>query len=920
MFRLLLTLLFLARLFFSMSAQHIQHTTEVFGAEEAAKIEEAYRIIELSDGNFVVAGSWQQQAFLMKLTPCGDSLWFTTFKKGNTNDFRDVIELPSGNLLATGACSSCFGKENVYVAYLVEFDGNGNWVNETKINGRWVWSYGISLALWKNGDIAVGGVQSDSTTRYFLSRFLPDLTADTSLLFKNGIVDWTNRIMATPDGGMAIFGQVLDTVAGVSKWDAHVIKLNQQSSVLWEKRVRTRSLGFLPFGGADVMSDGTIIFASMIQTKKNATTDDLAVIRLDGNFGVVLDSLTYGSSIFNDQGYDVKVTEGDYVLVSGQYAGRESWVLRFNSQMELQESYRNKHGDYTVQPYCILPLNRDGSHFIFTGNRRKGDFGDVSWHRRTVAGNHLVLDEYPQDKQLYTRDFLTNKASVPLSGKLIRASNPYSQLIWRIRRNGQLLHTETIPVSGSDDTLDVQFQYDITAEMADYSFELVGFDGNFETVELNSCGLVAGDAMLIHGGPNARAERHEGDADQHKSQKVRTWAPSEINPSRKHWQTASGNPVSGGVGQWAVRMGQQITAASGIPLALINEGGFDGIIKDFSPQNQSYKKWKREIDKQIGNDKIRAIVWYQGEKDAGIGTSLLDYKNAFFELDSAWKADFPSMEKGYMFQIQAGCFQSVEGTESIQKAQTQLANELTHWELMSTTGGAKATDGCKLIYESGYEVLGRSMGRLIADQLYGLSDPTDLYPLRPQKAYWINDNTLRIDLADDPVELNWTVGAEEGFVLKGDPDASIIAGAIVGKSIILLTDADPHKLTAISYVGHPGPYHAAITNSQGIGLLGFSNLPIANSAITGIEDQLAENIILFPNPADKIMHLQWDETISVKDIVLRNTTGQALWRKSPDYSANELQIDLQNWPSGIYLMELITGQGRVWKKVQVGGR
>lgn len=105
-------------------------------------IDVAYSGIETSDGNFLVAGYTYSlnpagpipDAFLWKLSPEGDSLWFKTYGNAlKSEHITEVVQLNNGNIVMGGLQS----QELYWDAYFILTDPEGNLINEINYGDWW---------------------------------------------------------------------------------------------------------------------------------------------------------------------------------------------------------------------------------------------------------------------------------------------------------------------------------------------------------------------------------------------------------------------------------------------------------------------------------------------------------------------------------------------------------------------------------------------------------------------------------------------------------------------------------------------------------------------------------------------------------------------------------------------------------------
>lgn len=122
------TLLLLLLATAAMTSAQPYKFTRPYGAIQT-DINRGYKIIPTQDGNFVVAGEWNGQGYLMKLNCKGDSIerrTYTTFVGGNSV-ISDVLELPNGDLVAAGSCDHCLPGDTTGKVMLFQTDANLNY-------------------------------------------------------------------------------------------------------------------------------------------------------------------------------------------------------------------------------------------------------------------------------------------------------------------------------------------------------------------------------------------------------------------------------------------------------------------------------------------------------------------------------------------------------------------------------------------------------------------------------------------------------------------------------------------------------------------------------------------------------------------------------------------------------------------------
>ena len=79
---------------------------------------------------------------------------------------------------------------------------------------------------------------------------------------------------------------------------------------------------------------------------------------------------------------------------------------------------------------------------------------------------------------------------------------------------------------------------------------------------------------------------------------------------------------------------------------------------------------------------------------------------------------------------------------------------------------------------------------------------------------------------------------------------------------------------------------------------------------------LLKDIILYPNPTDGLIILEFRGSISPLDvdILVYNTLGQLIFSESPNQNLNLIEVDLCNNDNGIYFVKIKSGETSLLNK------
>ena len=442
------------------------------------------------------------------------------------------------------------------------------------------------------------------------------------------------------------------------------------------------------------------------------------------------------------------------------------------------------------------------------------------------SGGHIFgqvkFTDIPEDKQLYARDVETNKADVAVSGTVDNDGSDYTEMKLKIYRDNDLVETLTEELNFSGSTASFSFTAKITAELKNYTFEVIGVDGNSETVIEKVEEVVAGDAYFITGQSNARSS---GGANGNDVPFIRVYDEDPFA-----WFDGD-NDGNGFIGQWGLLLARLIVDNQKIPVAFYN-GASGGLEinqlqrNDSDPQNNShYGRLLTRIVKSGLQNGIRAIFWHQGESDVSdIDTE--EYKKRWNNLHEDWYVDYPNIEKIFLFQTRHGCGDQIIEDALIKEAHRQLAEDHDDVEIMSTSASTHRSDDCHFTWENGYQEFGNNVYRLVARDIYGI-DADNIEPPQVDRIEQSGDRELTLFMRQKNDTYTWVDDAEDDFKTEGE-NLRVTSGKIDGYKVILTFSGDVDDVTALSYLGRQGEPEPMVINANGIGTVHFYQFPVTD--------------------------------------------------------------------------------------------
>lgn len=465
----------------------------------------------------------------------------------------------------------------------------------------------------------------------------------------------------------------------------------------------------------------------------------------------------------------------------------------------------------------------------------------------------IAWAEKPQDLQLYPRNLTSNQATVTLAGTV--QTPDIDQMRVKVTRDGVAYEQQDAALTYAGDSAYFSFDVLISAETSNYDFEIYSVVGASETFEERINDVVAGDVIIIQGQSNAVAQPYDADgngsltddelADPSENHYfVRSFGTATTDPwqvgSNLEWHVAiaDGNNSVATIGQWGLRMGNQLVETHDVPLAIINGGQGNSAIKifqrresDHSDNIANYARLDYRLNAAGIADAPRAIVWYQGESDIDNADS---HETGFDRLYSDWAEDYPSVEHLYVVQLRDGCFGS---NIELRSRQRDLADRYDNIQVIASNGIAGHRWDCHYNWVDGYRTLGDWLFRPISRDLFDGAASNDIDSPNIERAYFSNaaQTEITMPLRDKDDSVTWqsdgSGSALSGFQIVGDSGLYFTSGRVDGSDLILTINRAPANAIGISYHGqyaYAGQSGTAywITNANGMGLLSFYNEPV----------------------------------------------------------------------------------------------
>lgn len=501
----------------------------------------------------------------------------------------------------------------------------------------------------------------------------------------------------------------------------------------------------------------------------------------------------------------------------------------------------------------------------------------------------------PSDMQVYPRDLDTDTAIVPVRGTV--SDGTPDAIVLRVYRDHVLFSATTQALVFAENTAPFSFESVIAAEKHNYDLEIIILEGADETSSMTVSNVVAGDVFIIQGQSNADSALYNGSASENEEPFLRTFGMNSANgtvtATNLSWAVAKGDgsrEVEAGVGQWGLRMGRLLSDAQGIPVAILN-GAHDGQPIRFFQRNDTDPD---DLDTNYGRllyragragitNRVRAVLWYQGESDWGDGKT---HEEGFLSLCDDWRHDYPGLEQIYIHQIRVGC--GVEKNDvDLRNRQRCFPDRFPYISVMSTTG-INGHNGCHYSYENGYKVVGNHIAALLNVDLYGSTNVLNTTAPNIKYMYFstpaCDEITIRVRKPEDP--LIFDAAAVNDFILPGS-SATVLSGSIsTNNEIVLSLSGNASDAEGLAYTGHMLG-GAWVTNAAGVGLLTFF-YPFAHS--TPEPPSMPQNLASSVMNSDRLT-LSWDPTSNASSYLIRRDGVDLAVVSSPQYIDSGLDPD-----------------------------
>ncbi|HRI62377.1 MAG TPA: hypothetical protein PK228_21700, partial [Saprospiraceae bacterium] len=356
-------------------------------------INRGYKIIPTQDGNFVIAGEWNNEAFLMKVNGQGQQLALNKYGSAITGQslLQDVVEAADGGFVAVGECDNCGAPTDTLTRVIaIKTDANLNldatigvrkFGTVTLPGGFVTANRQTSPRIVRTGDtyllatclLLAASINWEDVGVTKLSSALSSLWVKS---YNTGYFEAPFGMTATADGFIMPINRAFLT-------HASLLKINTNGDLVWIKTFATdlvRGITYLPD------ANDVVVIGDRTPAGQNKQA---LLMRFNAASGAVKDSLLFGD-VLGDEGHDVKeLPNGDLLagIVTnrpnpfGTYASSRIYRIHANPlSVDCYYLVPNPDNITNMSLRSIVPLSDNGKDFAVTGIR--GFYNRTFFHTR----------------------------------------------------------------------------------------------------------------------------------------------------------------------------------------------------------------------------------------------------------------------------------------------------------------------------------------------------------------------------------------------------------------------------------------------------------------------------------------------------------------------------------------------------------
>jgi|GEM_PF-1067088 len=516
------------------------------------------------------------------------------------------------------------------------------------------------------------------------------------------------------------------------------------------------------------------------------------------------------------------------------------------------------------------------------------------------AQSTVTFSQLPRSLQLYPRN-RQNQCTIPVQGRV--TASGYQRISLQVSRQQQPWRyaSRNLPADGS-----FQFEPIILAEPAEYRFRLYLHSQTDSTLVADRARVVCGDAILICGQSNAVALAGMDNFPLDDTY-LRNCAMQGSDTTTIAWYPAKA--PYGSVGMIGLRLQKLILERYGIPTCIINGaiGGMNIVsLSNRTPTNPAdpatfygrtlYRARWAGLDQHI-----RAIIWKQGENEAG--SDAANYDQKFTTLFQQWRTDYNPATRVYVGQINI-LPDPQERAGELRDFQRRSKYLLPNVETIATVG-AREYDGVHYGV-GGNQQITEELFRQIARDLYGATDTSQINSPDIRKAYYSPGRDTLTLVFDESMRMRWPQDSTiyhpptgtfyqrrmaDFLYLNGE--ANRVSGGWASGNRVYLKLRQATEARQLTYLPsyfsdfYSGFYNGVhLTNERGMRAFSFYRFPIA--------DQLPRpQLVNLRWREDGTIRLRWTAPDTNLSFRIERSEGAGIFRRIATVQAGTAFVDTQ---------------------------
>ena len=450
----------------------------------------------------------------------------------------------------------------------------------------------------------------------------------------------------------------------------------------------------------------------------------------------------------------------------------------------------------------------------------------------------IIIQKFPKHNQVFQRDE-KDEAVLTINADVLPAQRGVVTLI--IKQDDQPYLERSIVLAGETK---ISFTPKIKAGLYNYSVAL-----HLDTKEIIKAERVAaGDVFLVYGQSNALGYSEINTYRPSNSVYIRYFIMNNYENLAGQWLVPSEEPRWAGIGLFPLELQRILFEKYQYPIGVIVGAVGGANLAQLSNRNSAkpadistdYGKLLSQVISSGQKDKMKYLIFRQGETDATDYVSSLAYAEGFKKLIDYFKTDFPALEKIYNFQINILNFPNTKAgiVREFQRNSDLVSPLIRNISTVGTVG----YDG--LHYNTrGYTQGANELARVMGKEIYGIESPDEIYSPNLKLAYWSNkklvlefDEKMQMKYPADTM-IDGKLWSMKDYIFIDSKSGVVNSGYAEGNKIFIDVSLHGKNVSYLpKYYGKPastsdfykGPH---FTNSLGMRAFSFDSVGIQEKRI-----------------------------------------------------------------------------------------